>query len=256
MSTFGVQSVGAGDFRPALTHGIIPALDVPTTAAVRDIVAATSSVPGVVGYKLGLATVLDLGLAAAVDLVAGLTDLPIIYDHQKAGLDIPSNATNFAHSLAAAGVRAAVVFPVAGPRATVEYTSAIRTAGIVPLVGGLLPVPDYTKSSGGWVSDDVLEQIVRIALGNNETHLIVPAGDHVDPVVRVAADFGVRPTLFVPGISASGQELAVLSGVAGRVAGIYPIVGQEVVAADDPAGVAVRLVSALNEAVSAGGGIR
>ena len=256
MSTPRVQSAEVGEFAPRLTHGIIPALDVSSTAAARDIVAATSSVPGVVGYKLGLATVLELGLAAAVDVVAGLTDLPVIYDHQKAGLDIPSNAINFARSLSAAGVRAAVVFPIAGPRATVKYTSAIRAAGIVPLVGGLLALSDYTRSAGGWVSDDVLEQVARISLAHSEHHLVVPAGIHIGPVVRLAAEAGVRPRLFVPGISASGLELQALSAVAGSVAGIYPIVGRAVVAADDPAAAAARLVSALNEAVTAGGGIR
>ncbi|BBX61088.1 hypothetical protein MSAS_02620 [Mycobacterium saskatchewanense] len=256
MSTPRVQSAQVGELVPGTTHGIIPALDVPSTAVVRDIVVATSSVPGVVGYKLGLATVLELGLAAAVDLVTTLTDLPIIYDHQKAGLDIPSNADNFARSLSAAGVTAAVVFPIAGPRATVEYISAMRVAGIVPLVGGLLPIPDYTQAAGGWVSDDVLEHVTRIALAHNEKHIVVPAGAHIGSIVRVAEETGIRPRLFVPGISASGRELEALSDVVDRISGVYPIVGRAVVAADDPATAAARLVSALNDAVSAGGGIR
>lgn len=257
MSTHAVQSSAElAEFLPGATHGIIPALDVSSIVAVRDIVTATSSVPGVLGYKLGAATVLELGLAGAVDLVAQLTDLPVIYDHQKAGLDIPSNAANFARSLAVAGLSAAVVFPIAGPRATTEYTSAIRAAGVVPLVGGLLALSDYTQSGGGWVRDDVLEHVARISLHNNETHLVVPAGTHIRSVVGISAELGVQPRLFIPGISVSGDELTTLSMVASYVAGIYPIVGRAVVTAHDPAAAAAALVSALDEAVAAGGGIQ
>jgi orotidine-5'-phosphate decarboxylase len=93
-------------------------------------------------------------------------------------------------------------------------------------------------------------------LAHNETHLVVPAGSHVGSVVGLAAELGMRPHLFVPGITASGGELQALSAVASRVAGIYPIVGRAVVAAADPAAAAAALVSALTEAVAAGGGIR
>jgi orotidine-5'-phosphate decarboxylase len=236
-------------FGASRTHGIIPALDVPDTAAVRRIVRATSAVPGVVGYKLGLATVLQLGLRAAVELIAELTDLPVLYDHQKAGLDVPSNAAVLARTLAGANIAAAVVFPVAGPTVAAEFVGALRAHGVVPVVGGLLPVADYTASGGGWVSDDVLADITRIALRAGETHLVVPATPQLQAITGLAADAGMRPRLFVPGITSTGAELGQLAAVAGRVAGIYPIVGRAVINADDPAAVAARLAELLDDAV-------
>ncbi|MBY4574890.1 orotidine 5'-phosphate decarboxylase [Gordonia paraffinivorans] len=237
-------------------HGIIPALDLPTAEQVRDIVAATADVDGVVGYKLGPSTVLELGLPAALRLVGDLTDLPVIYDHQKAGLDIPSNADVFARTLAAHGVSAAIVFPLAGPTTAAGFLTAFQRTGVAALIGGQLPVADYTAAGGGWIAEDVLDHIADIALEHGETQLIVPAGDRVEQVVARAAAVGVRPRLFVPGVGADGDELRGLAPVVAHVAGLFPIVGRAVIAADDPAAAAARLTAELDTVVTTAGGIR
>ena len=72
-----------------LTHGIIPALDNATLDGVLKTVEACAAIEGVVGFKIGLTTALQLGLSKAVSTIREITDLPIIYDHQKAGADIP-----------------------------------------------------------------------------------------------------------------------------------------------------------------------
>ena len=64
--------------------GIVPALDLDSIEDLRKVVGETSNVEGIVEYKLGLQAILHIGLFKAVEVVRELTDLPIIYDHQKA----------------------------------------------------------------------------------------------------------------------------------------------------------------------------
>lgn len=231
------------------THGIIPALDLPSIDQIRKVVAATAVVDGIVGFKLGPIAVFELGLRRAVESIRELTDLPIIYDHQKAGLDIPSNAAVFAKAVASAGVSAAIIFPVAGPTAAAAFISALVDNGVTPLVGGALPIVDYGISSGGWVSDSLLADLTRTTLASGQRNLIVPAGPALREISAIAASSNVRPTLFVPGISPSGSELATLSGLVAASDGLYPIVGRAVFAAPDPASAAAFLVAKLNEAI-------
>src|SRR6056297_531051 len=113
------------------THGIVPALDSPDLDEVRRVVEASTGVEGVVAYKLGLTMVLRYGLAEAVRVLREVTELPILYDHQKAGPDVPDMAGKFC-ALAREpfhGIRPRkgekneavdtrlILFPLAGPNA-------------------------------------------------------------------------------------------------------------------------------------------
>src|SRR5262249_22917390 len=77
------------DVRLRATHGILIALDMESLDRMRKVVEQTSGIPGVVGYKVGLTLTLRLGLGGAVRHLRASTDLPLIYDHQKAGPDVP-----------------------------------------------------------------------------------------------------------------------------------------------------------------------
>ena len=70
-------------------NGIIVSLDVESRQTLDEIVAKTHDIPEVLGFKLGVLSSLSIGLAEAVRLICGRTDKQIIYDHQKAGNDIP-----------------------------------------------------------------------------------------------------------------------------------------------------------------------
>jgi hypothetical protein len=77
------------DVRLRATHGILIALDMDSLDQMREVVEQTSGIPGVVGYKVGLTATLRLGLGGAVRHLRASTNLPLIYDHQKAGPDVP-----------------------------------------------------------------------------------------------------------------------------------------------------------------------
>jgi len=114
------------------SHGIIPALDSETLDEIKAVVAATTRITGVVGYKVGLTAVLRLGLAKAVQELRGVTDLPLIYDHEKAGPDVPDMAAKFTAICREAGVDGLILFPVAGPRAVREFAGGALRNGLPP----------------------------------------------------------------------------------------------------------------------------
>lgn len=80
----------------------------------RKLVEETYLVPGIEGYKIGLALGLTFGLTKIVAVIREFTDLPIIYDHQKAGNDIPEMGKTFAMVVADSGVDSAILFPFGG----------------------------------------------------------------------------------------------------------------------------------------------
>ena len=139
-------------------HGIIVALDADTVDACKKTIDLTTTVDGVVGYKLGMTMALNLGLAEAVRQLRSHTVLPLLYDHQKAGPDVVDMAAKFAALCANAKVDGLILFPLAGPRAVEGFVGESLKQGILPLVGGDLPFPDFNISGGGYVADDALER--------------------------------------------------------------------------------------------------
>ena len=154
------------------SHGIMPALDSDSVYDVLRTVEASTKIDGVIGYKIGLTLALRLGLPSAVAALREVTDLPIIYDHQKAGPDIPDMGAKFCALAADAGVSGLILFPLAGPRAVDAFVGGSIDAGLMPLVGGDLPLKDYNASGGGYVVDDALDHIFQraVALGANSLH--------------------------------------------------------------------------------------
>lgn len=111
------------DVRLKTTHGIMPALDMESLDVMKRVVEATTRIEGVVAYKFGLMATLRLGLEATVRALRAVTDLPLIYDHQKAGADVPDMAAKFAATCRQAEVDGLILFPVARPRAVDEFVS-------------------------------------------------------------------------------------------------------------------------------------
>src|SRR5215472_10502924 len=86
-------------------RGIIIAADVTTIDDLRSMVLLGLGVENVVGIKVGLSLALRTGLAAVVRAIRELTDLTVIYDHQKGGTDIPATGRLFAEACSEAGVQ-------------------------------------------------------------------------------------------------------------------------------------------------------
>lgn len=224
-------------------HGIIVALDADTVDACKRTVEATTKVEGVVGYKLGMTTALRLGLAETVRQFRSHTDLPLLYDHQKAGPDVFDMAAKYAALCAEAKVDGLILFPLAGPRAVEGFVSETLKAGILPLVGGDLPFPDFNVSGGGYVADDALERIIDKAADCGAHHFVVP-GNTTDKLRHHAERLKTKlraPVFVVPGIGPLGGKIGELVA-AGNGCSVYGVVGRAVYGAPDQAAAARALV--------------
>jgi orotidine-5'-phosphate decarboxylase len=232
----------AHDVRLRTTSGIMPALDADSFDAVKRVVERTTRIDGVVAYKLGLTSVLRLGLAAVARELRSLTDLPLIYDHQKAGPDVPDMAAKFAALCKEAGVDGLILFPVAGPRAVAEFVGNALANRLLPVVGGDLPLPDYNVKGGGYIADDALGRIFERSVAMRADHFVVPATD-LAKVRRLSAWLVERlevPFLFMPGIGPLGGSIKDAFAAAPGCRR-YAVVGRAVYGAPDPAEAAKRL---------------
>src|SRR3989338_6209427 len=126
---------------------IIPSCDVPTIAKLRQMVEEACDVEGVGGYKIGFELVIPYGLKEVLETIHSRTDLPVIYDHQKAGTDIPD--TGKAFMKACKGVQAVILFPQAGPETEAAWIKAAQDADMPVIVGGEMTHKGFLMSDNG-----------------------------------------------------------------------------------------------------------
>ena len=223
--------------------GIVIALDADTVDESKRVVELTTGIDGVAGYKFGLTLVLRLGLAETVRQLRSATDLPLLYDHQKAGPDVPDMATKFCAICHDAGVDGLILFPTAGPRAVDGFAGEAILRRMLPIVGGDLPLADYNAGGGGYVVDKALDMIFERPLALGADHFVVP-GNTTAKLTYHASRLKARlemPTFLVPGIGPLGGTFGdVVKAAAG--ARVFGVVGRAVYAARDPADAARRLV--------------
>lgn len=222
-------------------RGIVCACDLDDLEAVTRLVHAIDGVDGMVGYKIGSLLALRHGLAAVVGALRKVTGKLLMYDHQKAGLDIPSMGKEFVAVCREAGMDALILFPLGGPTAVDAFVGATLEAGLRPVVGGALPLPDFLLRGGGYVSPSALARITDRAYGLGARDFIVPATD-VPTIQRQARLITARGggRLFLPGIGPLGGEIGKAFAAARGVA-TYAIVGRALYAAPDPVEAARRL---------------
>ncbi len=225
------------------TMGIVPALDIESPDRFDLVVKATSGVEGVAGYKLGLTSVLRYGLKESMRRLRDLTDLPVLYDHQKAGPDMPDMAKKFTALCAEAEVDGLILFPVAGPTAVDGFVIEALNAGIAPVVGGEIPVADYGVSGGGYLIDDALDRILERAVADKADHFVLPARD-IAKVTRwsnwIAAHVEA-PVVFLTGFGSLGGTMEGAFAAAKACPRRFAIVGRLITEAADPAAAAATL---------------
>jgi orotidine-5'-phosphate decarboxylase len=223
--------------------GIVPALDIDSHEHLELVVRETSKREGVAGYKLGLTSVLRFGLQESVRRLRDLTDLPVIYDHQKAGPDMPDMAVRYTAMCKEADVDGLILFPVAGPTAVDSFVGEAVRAGLTPLVGGEIPVPDYGVSGGGYMIDDALDRILVRAVHNKADHFVLPAHDPVK-IARwskwIAANV-TSPLMLLTGFGALGGSIETSFGAAAACKRRFAIVGRLITGSKTPGDAAAHL---------------
>jgi orotidine-5'-phosphate decarboxylase len=228
-------------------RSIIPSVDVKTIEHFEKLVEATGDVPGIGGYKVGLELAIPYGLTEVVARAREHTGLPIIYDHQKAGNDIPDMGKNYAGAIKRAGVEAVILFPFTGPKTESEWIKACQGEGLNVIVGGHMTHPQFLESQGGSISDSAPARIYRLAAENGVTDFVVPGNqaEYVAQYRRLLESILGKGgfTLYAPGFVSQGGDVSETGRVAGE--NWHAIVGRGIYGAEDMKKAATELTTKL-----------
>ena len=115
----------------SLSRSVIIAADVESSEDCGNLAFAVKDVEGVGAFKLGFAAARE-GLSEWVNAIRAnmFERIPIIYDHQKAGTDIPETGTLFAKQVKASGCNAVILFPWAGRETHTRGTNSCQDVGL------------------------------------------------------------------------------------------------------------------------------
>ena len=225
-------------------RSIIPACDV-SPEKLEELVKVTANIDGVGAYKLGFVLGLSIGLPKAVEIIRNHSDKPIIYDHQKAGTDIPDTGKAFARVCKEAGVDAVIFFPQAGPVTEKAWIAAAREEGLGVIVGGLMTHKGYTLSEGGFLADEAVLEMYLTAAKEGVTDFVVP-GTKIEAIHKIhdmLKHVGCDPTFYSPGLIKQGGDVREVAAAAGSK--WHAIVGRALYNADDMGKAAQELVTCL-----------
>jgi orotidine-5'-phosphate decarboxylase len=226
-------------------RSIIPACDVENIEELKKLVELTHDVKGIGGYKIGFFLALNHGLPRIVKTMRKFTDLPIIYDHQKAGTDIPEMGEKFAKVCKNAGVDAVILFPQAGPATEEAWIKACQEVNLEVLVGGEMTHPKFKSSEGGFIADEALDKIYINAAKLGVTNFVVP-GNKVERIAHyksILEPIVEDLTFFSPGFVEQGGKITEAAKAAGK--SWHAIVGRAIYQAKDIRKAAEEMASQL-----------
>ena len=182
------------------------------------IVRETADIKEVGGYKIGFYLGLSYGLPKVVEIARKYSDKPIIYDHQKAGTDIPDMGEKFAKVCKNAGVDAIILFPQSGPETERAWIEAAKEEDLGVIVGGLMTHPKYVRSEGGYLADEAIIEMYLNAADLEVTDFVVPGNrpDDIKRIKEILEERGISPTFYAPGFITQGGEISEAAKIAGN----------------------------------------
>lgn len=224
-------------------RSIIPACDVDSLERLGNLVRETCGVRGIGAYKIGFELVIPFGMSRVVETIRKHTNLPIIYDHQKAGTDIPDMGTNFMN--ACKGVDAVIIFPQAGPETEKAWINAAKKEGLGIIVGGEMTHSGYMEVDGGFMKNGSPEKIYQMAASMGVTDFVVPGNkpEKISHYRRLIESKGISPVFYSPGLIAQGGDLTDSAKAAGE--NWHAIVGRAIYRSGNPSLAAERLARSI-----------
>lgn len=157
-----------------LNTGVIVACDVSTKEDLYKLINKTTDIEGIVGYKIGFMLGSGFGLRNLGPELKNYTDKPIIYDHQKAGTDIPAMGEKFAKLMADSKIDAAIIFPQAGPVTQEGFIEGLINNGVIPISGGEMTHPKYLAKDGGYIRDSAPNEMYALSLEKGVKDFVLP----------------------------------------------------------------------------------
>jgi orotidine-5'-phosphate decarboxylase len=191
-------------------RGIIIACDIATVDILERVVKETSTVQGVVGYKIGCLLGLKYGLQRIVRAISRKSGLPVIYDHQKAGTDIPALAKRLVATCKDAGILAMVIFPFSGPATLEAFAEATHDSSISLIVGAAMTHQRFFEREGGYLSNRSIERMYSTAASLGISHFVVPAtrSPALQKYARLISRNCKSPSFLLPGIGTQGGSIS------------------------------------------------
>jgi orotidine-5'-phosphate decarboxylase len=214
-----------------MERSIIPACDVPTLEALERLVKETCGVRGVGGYKIGFELVIPFGMKSVVETIRRHTSMPIIYDHQKAGTDIPDTGEKFMK--VCKGIDAVILFPQAGPETEKRWIEAAKKEGLGVIIGGEMTHPKYLENDGGFILDSAPKAIYEIAASLGVSDFVVPGNkpERIAEYRKMLEAAGVKPIFYSPGMITQGGDITEAARAAGR--NWHAIIGRALYQSED-----------------------
>ncbi|MEK6984320.1 MAG: orotidine 5'-phosphate decarboxylase / HUMPS family protein [Nanoarchaeota archaeon] len=213
-----------------LKKSIIPSCDVASLERLSNLVKSTCSVKGIGAYKIGSEIVILFGMEKVVKTIRKITKLPIIYDHQKAGTDIPEMGERFMKVCKPAD--AVILFPQAGPETEVAWIKAAQQAKMNVVIGGEMTHQAFLKESGGFIDDDAPKRMYEIAASMGVVDFVIPGNkpEKAMEYVKIIQNKIKNPVFYSPGLIAQGGKIGDL---AQKLDSWHAIVGRAIYEAKD-----------------------
>lgn len=208
-----------------LKKSIIPSCDVSSLEKLSRLVKSTCSVKGVGGYKIGFELVIPFGMDKVVKTIRRITRLPIIYDHQKAGTDVPEMGEKFMKACKL--VDAVILFPQAGPETEVAWIKSAQKAKMDVIIGGEMTHQAFLESAGGFIDDNAPKRIYEIAVSMGVKDFVIPGNkpDKAIEYVNLIKNKIKNPVFYSPGLITQGGRI---SDLAEKLDSWHAIVGRAI----------------------------
>ncbi|MBI2660122.1 orotidine 5'-phosphate decarboxylase [Candidatus Woesearchaeota archaeon] len=213
-----------------LKKSIIPSCDVGSLEKLDKLVKATCSVKGVGAYKIGFELVIPFNMEKIVKIIRKHTKLPIIYDHQKAGTDIPDMGSKFMKACKL--VDAVILFPQAGPETEAAWIKAAQQAKMNVIIGGEMTHQAYLKEAGGFIEDDAPKRMYEIAASMGVSDFVIPGNkpEKAMEYVNLIKNKISNPVFYSPGLIMQGGSIGHL---AKQLDSWHAIIGRAIYEAKD-----------------------
>lgn len=226
-----------------LKRSIIPSCDVPNLKLLDKLVKETCKVKGIGAYKIGFELVIPFGIKEVIKTIRKRTDLPIIYDHQKAATDIPEMGERFMKAVK--GVDSVILFPMAGPITEEKWIKAAFKEKLHVIVGGEMTHKGYMERAGGFIMNMAPKQIFKIAANLGIRDFVVPGNRPfmINEYKRFLDSFGIKPIFYSPGLIEQGGSLTEGAKAAGE--NWHAIIGRALYQAKNIKKAAENMVKAL-----------
>ncbi len=211
----------------------------------EEIVRETADISAIGAYKIGFGLALANGLPKVVEVCKRYSAKPIIYDHQKAGTDIPDTGKLFATTCKNAGVDAVILMCQSGPETENAWIKACQAEKLGVIVGGLMTHPKYLRSEGGFIADEAVEEVYSIAADLGVTEFVVPGNkpDKIKEIKTLLESKGVDPVFHAPGFISQGGDVTEAAAAAGNK--WHAIIGRAIYEAQDVRKAALELTKKL-----------